>query len=225
MRYFNFGSYSSVTLNLVDGKPFSHFLIIDISGEEFEAPAYFINLAIQAKRDGYNKLCIPMFVNSTFSKELSMVPTILNYFSTCSWSERLKVVKTKKDELYYGMPGLLLDKDFKILFLTTVTVRVHEDSITLTKASCRIPYEIFERQDELMPKAIYKKLIPMYATSTIPFISPVSGITDRLSLRNRKADIIIGTGTDIMFTPVLPQPSTANDEEYHRLIRNNINLD
>ena len=210
----------SDNLNLMDGRPFSHFLIVDISGEEFEAPSRFVNLAIQAKGKGYDRLYIPIFINSSYTRDISMAGTILNYFGGVSWQERLRGVKTSKGEFYYGMPGLLLDKNFRILFLTTVTVRVNGSSTTLVRAACRIPYEVFERQDELIPKTIYKKFIPMYAVSPIHKIEPLIG-GGNVDF-DQKADIIIGIGANVMFTPELPKPTTATDEEYHRIIKNNL---
>lgn len=199
---------------LIDSGLFRHFLSVNMEEDTFEVPAVLAKMAFDLKREGFKKLVVPLFTSDT-CRDASMVNSILKYLGRADFTDRLRGVRASKGELYYGCPGLLLDKDFQPLFVTTVVINSEGEIISL---NCRIPHCIFERQDELIPKAIYKKFIPLYGT-TAATASPLARSTTGVT---KKVEIKIGMGANIVFHSNVPRPSNATEEDFMRILRDNV---
>lgn len=198
---------------LIDSGLFRHFLSVNMKEDTFETPAVLAKMAFMLKREGFDKLVVPLFATDN-CRDASMVNSILKYLGRADFIDRLRGVRTSKGELYYGCPGLLLDKDFQPLFVTTVVINSEGGIVSL---NCRIPHCIFERQDELIPRAIYKKFIPLYGTT--------EAVANSLGLSantvTKKVEIKIGMGANIVFHSNVPRPSNATEEDFMKILRDN----
>lgn len=210
----------STGIDVEDSGVFRRFISVDISGDVFEVPAAFAELAVRVKSEGYTKLVIPLYVGSNWIRPLSMTASILQYFGAATWDNRLHSVRTSKNEVYYGAKGLILDKDFMPLFVTTLVIENKEDGLRLKQANCRIPYTVFQRQDETLPKAIYKKLIPLYGTT--PLITTISIMGRTYNVEQNMVEVKIGMGANIVFSSNVPKPSDATDEEFRKILKDNV---
>lgn len=199
---------------LIDSGLFRHFLSVNMEGDTFEVPAVLAKMAFDLKRRGFKKLVVPLFTSDA-CRDASMVNNILKYLGRADFTDRLRGVRTSKGELYYGCPGLLLDKDFQPLFVTTVVINSEGGIISL---NCRIPHCVFERQDELIPKAIYKKFIPLYGTTAATVRLPNCPAASMA----KKVEIKIGMGANIVFHSNVPRPSNATEEDFMRILRDNV---
>lgn len=198
---------------LIDSGLFRHFLSVNMKEDTFETPVVLAKMAFELKRRGFDKLVVPLFSRDT-CRDASVVNSILKCLGRADFYDRLRGVRTSKGELYYGCPGLLLDKDFQPLFVTTVVVNSEGGIVSL---NCRIPHYIFERQDELIPKAIYKKFIPLYGTTEATAYPP-SWATGTVT---GKVEIKIGMGANIVFHSNVPRPSNATEEDFMKILRDN----
>lgn len=200
---------------------FRNFLSIDLRGDVFEVPSIYTKLAMECKFKGYDRLVIPLFVGSDYIRPVSMAGSILDYLGKTGWSERLRGVRTSKGEIYYGCSGLILDKDFKPLFVATFTISYTDSMFEIQQANCRIPHRVFSIQEDILPKTIYKKFIPLYGTTPI---NVSLGLPEYLrnSQVQKQVEIKIGIGANIVFSSNVPKPSDATDEEFRSIIRDNI---
>lgn len=79
----------------------------------------------------------------------------------------LKKAVTSKGEVYYGAPGLILDKDFKPIIIGVYTIskdRTYAERFE--RNILKIDPKVFS-SDGFLEKAIIKKLIPYYTSNSI----------------------------------------------------------
>lgn len=207
----------------LEGETFTKFISIDLTGDLFEIPALYVLPALHVRNLGYDKLVIPLDLSSTSFKKISMASSILYSVGAFTHSNGLLKIITSKENIYYGNRGIILDENFNPLFLTTYVIeKADTNSYKVRQVNCRVPHEVFQRQDEVIPKTIYKKLIPLYGVSTfqIPYI-PGPGNFINFSAVN-KVQVIIGEMPEIIVNSNTPEPSSATDEEFARILRDNI---
>lgn len=205
------------------GETFTKFISIDLTGDLFEIPAIYAPIAIRVRSLGHDKLVIPLDLSSMSFKNTSLASSILNSIGSFNHFNGLLKIITSKENIYYGNRGVILDENFNPLFLTTYVIEEADtNSYKVRQANCRIPHEVFQRQDEVIPKTIYKKLIPLYGVSTFqsPYI-PMPADSINFSAVN-KVQVIIGEMPEIVVSSNTPEPSSATDEEFTRILRDNI---
>lgn len=202
--------------NLENGRVFSHILSVDISGDSFEVPVFASELAFNAKLSGYSEVAIPLFNNSSHGLvQKKMVGSILKDFMNINLTKRLLGVEVSNGHIYYGCPGLILDENFNPLLMTTFQI----DSKTkegVVKCICRISQSVLSRQDESIPKAIYKKIVPLYCTKTLDFIW-FNNHRVR-SVERNFVEVIFCSSPGIVVSPVLPTPEGITDDVFDKIL-------
>lgn len=198
---------------------FNRFVSINLKGNDFEVPAAYAIVAIMVKNAGYDKLVLPLYTNQTSLYRASLAGNILNQFRQTEFGARLCGVITSKGEIYYGARGLILDKDKMPLSVATLKLHCDAGQYYVNGAAWRIPYSVFERQEEVMPKLIYKKIIPALATTPV---GDINWGEEPIIREFSKADIEIGMGADIVLCSNIPKPSSVSEEEFTRIVRANL---
>lgn len=207
--------------NLENGRVFSHLMSIDISKDSFEVPLFARSLALTAKKKGYTEVVIPMFNNTSFGLiARKMAGTILYSFLNTKFTERLSGIKSASGHIYYGCPGLILDENFNPLLMLTMKVSYVNGDAIADKCICRIPQSVLSRQDELIPKTIYKKIVPLYCTKPLTHVR-LDGIA-QLHLNGQHVEVILHSSPSIMLAPVLPTPDGITDDVFNRILNEEI---
>lgn len=207
--------------NLENGRVFSHLMSIDISKDSFEVPLFARSLVLTAKRKGYTEVVIPMFNNSSFgliSKKMAGV--ILQSFLNVRFTKRLLGIRSASGHIYYGCPGLILDENFNPLLMLTIQVSYVDGSAIADKCICRIPQSVLSRQDELIPKTIYKKIVPLYCTKPLEHVR-LNGISQR-HLVGQHVEVILHSSPSIILSPVLPTPEGITDDVFNKILNEEI---
>jgi len=197
--------------------PLRHFITVDISGTDFEVPVILADYISSLKRAGYTEAVFP-FSDNIYTMEKKSVRGVIN--ALCSGIVYdIPEIQVRENEIYRGCYGLILDKESNPLLLLTVKLHFNAEtnSCKATKCICRIPSSIMERQDELIPKTIYKKVIPLLATTYIGNVY-IEGVRQS-SVSYKKVDIIMSTDCNVVFHTVAPKPSDANDETFNNIIK------
>lgn len=121
----------------------------------------------------------------------------------------LNKIKDKDSNIYYGCKGLILDRDFNPLVLTTITYKGEEELVkTFT---VRISPRVFLR-DSIMEKGIQKYLLEFCSNSQ--FISYLG--------KQIQPTIIINNDIDKFIQhPTIPNSINTNNDIQEFLINNN----
>lgn len=207
--------------NLENGRVFSHLMSIDISKDSFEVPLFARYLALAAKKKGYTEVVIPMFNNTSFGLITKRMAGIILYsFLNTRFTKRLSGVKSASGHIYYGCPGLILDENFNPLLMLTMQVSYVDGSAIADKCICRIPQSVLSRQDELIPKTIYKKIVPLYCTNPLTHVR-LNGI-NQTHLVGQHVEVILHSSPSIVLSPVLPTPEGITDDVFNRILNEEI---
>lgn len=207
--------------NLENGRVFSHLMSIDISKDSFEVPLFARSLALAAKRNGYTEVVIPMFNNTSYGLiTKKMAGVILYSFLHTMPTERLSGVKSASGHIYYGCPGLILDENFNPLLMLTMQVSYVDGNAIADKCICRIPQSVLSRQSELIPKTIYKKIVPLYCTNPLNHVR-LNGI-NQTHLVGQHVEVILHSSPSIVLSPVLPTPEGITDDVFDRILNEEI---
>lgn len=207
--------------NLENGRVFSHLMSIDISKDSFEVPLFARSLALNAKRNGYTEVVIPMFNNTSFGLiTMKMAGAILYSFLNTRLIKRLSGVKSASGHIYYGCPGLILDENFNPLLMLTMQVSYVHGKAIADKCICRISQSVLSRQSELIPKTIYKKIVPLYCTNPLNYVS-LNG-TNQTHLVGQYVEVILHSSPSIVLSPVLPTPEGITDDVFDRILNEEI---
>lgn len=207
--------------NLENGRVFSHLMSIDISKDSFEVPLFARSSVITAKRKGYTEVVIPMFNNTSFGLiARKMAGVILHSFLDTRFTKRLSGIKSASGHIYYGCPGLILDENFNPLLMLTMKVSYVNGDVIADKCICRIPQSVLSRQDELIPKTIYKKIVPLYCTKPLTHVR-LDGMLQS-HLKGQHVEVILHSSPSIVLSPVLPTPESITDDVFNRILNEEI---
>lgn len=125
--------------------------------------------------------------------------------------------------VYYGIPGVIFDEDFSILFMMTSTLSIDRENkeTFITRHNCRISPRVFQRADFTIEKAIIKKVIPFCATHIVDGRDyPYIGSPGKADGTNIKI-IIDDIDQDFIQTTVAPKISDTQDM-FQKVLKDNI---
>lgn len=220
--FINNNTYTSVIdepllSNMENGRLFSHLLSIDISGDSFEVPIFASHLAVYAKKNDYTEIVLPLFNNADYGLiPRKMAGVILQSFLRTTFLSRLTGIRASNGLVYYGCPGLILDENFNILLMLTVQMSIVGEYGYVSKCICRVPHSVLSRQDELLPKTIYKKIIPLYCTKPINYVKV--GTTWQPHMKGKMVEVVLHSSPSIILSPVLPTPKGITDDVFDRIL-------
>lgn len=223
---------SNTETTLDNHNVFNRLFVIDVSSDEIEVPVFAksaVEAVVRGKlefpyRSHASKIVIPMYVN-TDSITARTADNIMNiFFSRTNFNRRLQKITTNKGEVYYGGKGIVLDKDFNILFLCTIVCRrmEHRGSRVMSyyKPVIHVSPQVFLRGDSLICKSILKKVIPFYVSHNINL-----AIDDAYFVRDipegTKPQILIDNVSKFIENPAKPTPQKCSDDVLNQILADN----
>lgn len=212
---------------------FNRLFVIDVSSNEIEVPV-FARLAVEYVVEDKlkfpyishaSKIVIPMYVN-TDNITARTADNIINiFFSRTNFNKRLQKITTSKGEVYYGGKGIILDKDFNILFLCTIVCRKMEyrgrQVMSYYKPVIHIGPQVFLKGDSLINKTILKKIIPFYMSYNINSVGTHGYFKDDIP-KGTKPQILIDDVSKFIENPIKPTPQKCSDEVLNQLLMDNV---
>lgn len=137
-------------------------------GDVYEIPSFIntVSLRNNIGNSTVNELVVPLYVGKTAEYRTSIA--LINYFFICKYIDNLSLRKgIIKDKVYYGIPGLVLDCDFKPLIVGFTTYEAIGHSIgPFERHILRVSPSIFTSKDPI-EKVIITKLIPFYVENNV----------------------------------------------------------
>ena len=212
---------------------FNKLFVIDVSSDEIEIPVFAKSAVESVIRDNLkypekhhvNKLVIPMYVNTYTSSKRTADSIVMDFFSKTNFNQKLQKVVTNKEEVYYGNKGIILDKDFNILFLCTLACKKIEyrnrQLMSYYKPIIHVSPQVFLRSDSLIDKSILKKIIPFYVSQDISVTTNI-GFVDDIP-EGTKPQILIDDVSKLIETPVKPTPQKYSDDALNQILVDNAN--
>ena len=159
---------------------------------------------------------MPIGHTSSIIPKRSVSPILFSFYQQ---STMLATINTSKGERYYGCSGLILNSEFKIIFITTVEGYIDSDGdFKPVRHICRIPPRTFINTSGLLEKAICKKFIPYLASLNIKLYY------DGLQYEYKKPTIIIEDCDRFLIKPTVPTAIPNLNEALNDVVVNNINL-
>lgn len=108
--------------------------------------------------------------------------SVIRHLNVCTLVYGLKGINNHKGGPYYGATGLMLDKDFNPLYVYVLEGRFDAGTrmFTYKKGVLYVSADVMFREDEIMYKAIRKKVMPMILESPARLSPPRStkGLVD-----------------------------------------------
>lgn len=146
------------------GAMFNRTIVADLEDREnVEIPICMRNMVeSRAIRDNDMFVCnlLPTQLNTRTTRTAESVIRQLN---TSSLQYGLKGITNHKGGPYWGTTGLMLDKDFNPLYIYVLRGRYDADyrRFTYKKGVLYVSTDVMLREDDIMYKAIKKKVIPL----------------------------------------------------------------
>lgn len=227
-RNYTIGHFNSVLGNncmLNKYNVYNKHLIVNINKPEMEIPAfglrYYEDTIITnhlLDGDTMTELVVPLYSND-FPIRKATFDSIIKKFFTLSFNARLVKCTDKSKNVYYGGPGLILDKDFKPLFMCTFIaekcVENNYPRLVYTKRICRISPKVFQDKN-VITKGIINKLLPTYIGEAPP--SMHSRYPVEFSSSN--VQIIIDDFDNFFVSPTAPSGNNLQEELNQCLVDN-----
>jgi hypothetical protein len=203
--------------NLMSNDTFHHFLVANVDTDKpcNEVPMLLAHPLCNHRTGFKGKLILPLFTNGEQQVKLRrLVATIMADFSSVDYETRLQCVKTNKGDKYYGAPGLILNKDYRPIFV--VTAKFSGKPLKVEQVVYHIDSSVMSNSEGLIEKTIYKKIIPM--------ICAKAEIESHFIERSEtcKPIVEISDCSHFIETPVAPRPSNASNDLLNDFIVNHI---
>lgn len=206
---------------------FSKYFVIESENGNFEIPMFvktivedkLVNMVIDdiLKLDEI-KIIIPLYCNSEIQHKRVFNSMIKSLFSTSSYRKRMVCIK-RNDEIIYGNRGILLDKDFNIMFLCTAECKKDGNFFKYTKLKVYINPLTFQHQDDFLNKQIIKTLIPFYLNTTIDRVSSNYNFLNELS---DNIDVIIEDPNKFVYSSTIVKPESFSNDDINDIVLKNI---
>ena len=224
---------TSTETTLDNHNAFNRLFVIDVSSNEIEVPVFAksaVEHVVRSKLEfpsinNVDKIVIPMYVNTYNQSRRTIDSIVSDFFLRTDFNQRLQKVTTSKGEVYYGGKGIILDKDFNILFLCTIVCRKIEyrdrQVMSYYKPMIHVSPQVFLRGDSLINKAILKKVIPFYISHNINTVGTHYYFMNAIP-EGTKPQILIDDVNKFIENPIKPTPQKCSDDVLNQLLVDNI---
>ena len=223
---------TNIETTLDNHNAFNRLFVIDVSSDEIEVPVFAKSAVESVVRDRLefpyvshvNKIIIPMYVNTYTQSRRTADSIVGEFFSRVNFNQRLQKVVTNKGEVYYGGKGIILDKDFNILFLCTLACRRTEyggrQVMSYYKPIIHVSPQVFLRGEGLIEKSILKKSSPFDIAQNS---DPVRAETDLFSdiPEGTKPQILSDDVSKLIENPLKPTPQKCSDDMLNQILVDN----
>lgn len=212
---------------------FNRLFVIDVSLDEIEVPVfarYFVESVIRDKFEfpsinQVDKIVIPMYMNTPSQLKRTADSIVSTFFLSTNFSHRLQKVTTNKGEVYYGGKGIILDKDFNILFLCTIVCKKIEHRgrqvMSYYKPMIHVSPQVFLKGESLICKSILKKIIPFYVSHNIDSVTTYAYFRNDIP-KGIKPQILIDDVSKFIENPTKPTPQKCSDDVLNQLLIDNV---
>lgn len=228
-NYDNVDSELSESLVNVDkNNIYDKFIVIDITKDSIEIPIIcqkqgllkVVQRYANAPLNNYDKIVCPLYANGNPTCRRTADTMIKDMFRATGYKHRIRKVTTSKGTIFYGGKGIILDEDKNPLLVYSgifdkYTKENGDIALKYSQALCRVSYRVF-LEDNIINKAIIKKIIPILSSRSFTFISALSTV----ELFEGKVKIIVGD-IDNIISPVIPGLD-CNNEAINNLLCDNV---
>lgn len=200
-------------------------ITVDTSKDIIELPTiglYYFHSSISEcliSDETPKNIILPLYVNGEEYTKKTFDSIIKSFFYNTDTSKRLLKCNDGKGGIYYGGPGLILDKDYNPLLMCTVVaekITINDGTyLKYIKRVCRINPKVFQEKN-VITKGIISKLIPAYSNRN----NSICMLSDYHSICNN-IQIIIDDFDHFFVSPI--KPSSLNiQEELNQCLVDNI---
>ena len=212
---------------------FNRLFVIDVSSDEIEVPVFARHSVESVVRNKFefpvikhvDKIVIPMYINTPNQSRRTADSIVSDFFLRTSFNQRLQKVTTNKGEVYYGGKGIILDKDFNILFLCTIVCKKIEHRggqvMSYYKPMIHVSPQVFLKGESLICKSILKKIIPFYVSHNINLVTARDYFRSDIP-EGTKPQILIDDVNKFIENPIKPTPQKCSDDVLNQLLMDNV---
>lgn len=202
---------------------FNKLCVIDLTGDTIEIPVFAKTVVEDTiiHSSSTTKVVLPLYSNSNTYNRRTADSIIRSFFIRGNLTERLQKVVTNKNEVYYGMRGIILDEHFNPLIMATISL--DRESKMYKKVTIYIHPEVFLNTNGLIHKSIIKKIIPFYISyNGILSYRRRSHLFYRLEDSVRPQVVIEDAAKKFIQSPNRPSPQSCTDDKLNQLMIENI---
>lgn len=151
----------------------------------------------------------------TYQRTIAGAEPMLKHFSRHpNYNGRICRVDTTKGETYYGEAGLIFDKDFNPLLLSTAEARKNPDTgyIDIGKTSVYLSPKVFLDDQAILNKSLAKKGIAYYLSHNVG----VQGFNEA------RANVIINDMSKFFRKVARPDINASSTDDFNKVLKDNI---
>lgn len=218
----NIGDALSRNIALDRNNVFNKLCVIDLTGDTIEVPVFAKSVVEDTIMNSASttKIVMPLYSNSNTYNRRTAGSIIRSFFMRGNLTERLQKVVTNKNEVYYGMRGIILDEHFNPLIMATISL--DRESRMYKKVTIYIHPEVFLNTTGLIHKSIIKKIIPFYISYNEDLSYRGRGVYYIVESSVRPQVIIEDATKKFIQSPNRPSPQSCTDDKLNQLLIENI---
>lgn len=218
----NIGDALNGNIALDRNNVFSKLCVIDLTGDNIEVPVFAKTIVEDTiiNSSSITKVVLPLYSNSNTHNRRTADSIIRSFFIRGNLTERLQKVVTNKNEVYYGMKGIILDEHFNPLIMVTITL--DRESRMYKKVTIYIHPEVFLNTSGLIHKSIIKKIIPFYISYNEDLSYRGRRTYYRVESSVRPQVVIEDAAKKFIQSPNRPSPQSFTDDKLNQLMIENI---
>ena len=218
----NIGDALNGNIALDRNNVFSKLCVIDLTGDTIEIPVFAKTVVEDTiiNSSSTTKVVLPLYSNSNTYNRRTADSIIRSFFMRGNLTERLQKVVTNKNEVYYGMRGIILDEHFNPLIMATISL--DRESKMYKKVTIYIHPEVFLNTNGLIHKSIIKKIIPFYISYNEDLSYRGRRAYYRVESSVRPQVVIEDAAKKFIQSPNRPSPQSCTDDKLNQLMIENI---
>lgn len=218
----NIGDALNGSIALDRNNVFNKLCVIDLTGDTIEVPVFAKTVVEDTiiNSSSTTKVVLPLYSNSNTYNRRTADSIIRSFFIRGNLTERLQKVVTNKNEVYYGMRGIILDEHFNPLIMATISL--DRESKMYKKVTIYIHPEVFLNTNGLIHKSIIKKIIPFYISYNEDLSYRGRRAYYRLESSVRPQVVIEDAAKKFIQSPNRPSPQSCTDDKLNQLMIENI---
>lgn len=202
-------------LDVKNAHGYSLMLKFSFKGPDGEVPTFaFAGLShyFLQPHEEVDTFVLPLYMGN-YHRSASGAETIIKYF-TRSNDGRLNKAVTPKGEIYYGNNGMILDKDFNPLLLSTINVSFNPETNRLDQKNyvIHLTPKVFTDDDKLLNKSLAKKGIAYY----------LSHNSNTWGNNGLPYKVVIDDCSDYFVRAQRPNVNNCSDGELNKVLKENI---
>lgn len=194
-------------------------VIVDLNNDVVEIPLYLLyNISFKLNRVlQSNKIIAPLNIMNTVS-----VKTTNKLFMEI-FKEYAGVTKiiTSKGEVFYGNRGILFDKDFNVIFLSTFTINKDimksKESFFIDGVNFYINPLVFKNKS-FVSSTLVKDIIPYISTTSLMFITTPPNISSTTTIKPKV--LVTNDFSKYIIKPETPKVYTNMNKEINNMLSN-----